>query len=103
MKKPKHASTKQLVEIHQKLTEVLTKNEHNEFWHYQSGWTDQRLAEEMNVSRSSVVRVRRENFGELRRGERGDVNDNDKNLLYRIALVETYLDELDPNWRSSDE
>jgi len=61
----KNLTTKQVVEIHGFLSEVINIID-SQNHKYKTGWTDKRVSEKFKTSPYQISRVRRENFGELR-------------------------------------
>lgn len=64
-RKSNRISSKEVIQVHALLNEHLIKDE-NENLSYEHGWSDSKIAEAAGVVQNAVMRVRRENFGDLR-------------------------------------
>ena len=80
----------QIVQIYNKLEDVLNKTTDGSV-HYDNGWSDKRVAEEIGVPASTVSRVRNENFGPIK-AKNGEGRDS---LARRIDELEKRVSELE--------
>lgn len=88
-RKSNRISSKQVIAVHSLLNEHIIKNDDGNP-SYEEGWSDAKIAEAAGVVQNAVMRVRRENFGELRQGVTGKTAE-----LNRIATLERKVRQLE--------
>lgn len=85
MVKRQVASLAQRIAINDLMKGVLNKVEGSDLWTYKADWSDQRIADQVKCNLTSVIGVRQELYGRLRKTNK----DED-----RLAKIERELHEL---------
>lgn len=75
------------LEVYEFLKTVTTI--HGEFCIYNTGWSDTRAAERLNVTATNVAHVRKELIGQLKMGNPGNLPQS--KLAARVQAMESWL------------